>query len=79
MRIWPNENHIPLILIQSVISGRSNSMHLDIIPKSTPSLALRIAGNKTIIKYGDPIPGKLYRSQSPKNEYDIKLCQISME
>jgi hypothetical protein len=63
----------------SDIYGRSASVHFDIVPKSIPSLAMRIIGNKTIIKYGDPIPAKLYRSQSPKNEYSIKLCQLSME
>ncbi len=61
------------------IYGRSASVHMVFTPKSIPSLSLRIAGNKTIVKYGDAIPTKLYRSQSPKNEYDVKLCQISLE
>ena len=63
----------------SDIYGRSSSIHMDITPKSVPSLAMRIMGNKTILRYGDPIPAKLYRSQSPKNEYDIKLCQITID
>ncbi len=61
------------------IYWRSASIHMDITPKSVPSLVLRISGNKTILKYGEPIPTKLYRSQSVKNEYEIKLCQISLE
>lgn len=61
------------------IYGQKVSVDIDTEAKSTPSLAIKIAGNKTIIKYGDPIQGKIYRSQSPKNEYEAKLCQISLE
>ena len=61
------------------IFGRKTSSHLEVIPKSIPSLSLKLIGNKTIIKYGDPLNAKIYRSQLPKNEYEIKLCQIWLE
>jgi hypothetical protein len=52
---------------------------MDVIVKAIPSLSLKIGGNKTIIRYGDPIPAKLYRSKGVKDEYEIKLCQIGLE
>jgi hypothetical protein len=61
------------------IYGRTVSSDIEVIAKSTPSIAIRLANNKTIVKYGDAIPAKLYRSASTKNEYEIKLCQISLD
>ena len=52
---------------------------MDVTAKAIPSLSLKIGGNKTIIRYGDPIPAKLYRSQGVKDEYEVKLCQIGLE
>ncbi|MBX9809011.1 hypothetical protein K2X92_01310, partial [Candidatus Gracilibacteria bacterium] len=61
------------------IYGQKVSVDMAIEAESIPSLAIKIAGNKTIVKYGDPIQGKIYRTKSPKNEYEVKLCQISLE
>ncbi len=61
------------------IFGRSTSTSFNITAKAIPSLSLKIIGNKTILRYGDPIPAKLYRSQGVKDEYEVKLCQISLE
>ncbi|MBC7503547.1 hypothetical protein H7169_01120 [Candidatus Gracilibacteria bacterium] len=61
------------------IYGRKTSMNMDILAKSVPSLSLKIPGNKTIFKYGDPVEAKLYRSQGAKNEYNIELCQIGID
>ena len=52
---------------------------MDVTAKATPSLSLKIVGNKTILRYGDPIAAKIYRSQGVKDEYEIKLCQIGLE
>lgn len=70
--------HISLDNIDDIY-GRTTSTAQDITAKAIPSLSVKIAGNKTIIKYGDPILAKLYRSQWVKNEYAIKLCQVSSE
>ncbi len=51
---------------------------MDVTARATRSLSLKVVGNKTIFKYGEPIPTKLYRSQAYKNEYEIKLCQITI-
>lgn len=61
------------------IYGRKTSNHFEIIPKSIPSLSLKLIGNKTILRYGDPVNAKIYRTQLPKNEYEIKLCNIWLE
>jgi MG2 domain/Bacterial Alpha-2-macroglobulin MG10 domain/Alpha-2-macroglobulin family/A-macroglobulin TED domain/Alpha-2-macroglobulin bait region domain len=70
--------HISLDHIEDIY-GRTTSTSMDIIAKAIPSLSMRITGNKTILRYGDPIPARLYRSQWNKDTYDIKLCQISLE
>lgn len=61
------------------IYGRETSTRFEIVPESKPSLSLKIGGNKTIIKYGDSIPSKLYYIKPNKKEYEIKLCQISLD
>ncbi|NRH21094.1 hypothetical protein HOO68_03555 [Candidatus Gracilibacteria bacterium] len=61
------------------IYGRETSSRFEIIPESKPSLTLKIIGNKTIIKYGDAIPSKLYYIKPSKKEFEIKLCQISLD
>ncbi len=67
--------HISLDTVEDIY-GRTTSTVLDMTAKAIPSLSMKIVGNKTIIKYGDAIDARLYRSQWIKNEYDIKLCQV---
>lgn len=61
------------------IYGRDTTTKFEIIPENKPSLALKIVGNKTIVRYGDTIPGKIYFIKPDKKEYEIKLCQISLD
>ncbi len=61
------------------IYGRKTSVDMDFKPVRTPFLSLSLSGRKTIFRFWDPIDTKLYSLKTPKKEYPLILCQISLE
>lgn len=61
------------------IYGRKTGSKFEITPESKPSLSLKIGGNKTIIPYWDAVPWKIYFIKPAKKEFEVKLCEISLD
>lgn len=61
------------------IYGRTLDTEMEFIPVKKPFLSLGLTGRKTIFRYTDAITAKMYSLKTPKNEYNLSLCQISLE
>jgi uncharacterized protein YfaS (alpha-2-macroglobulin family) len=63
----------------SDIYGRKADWKYDFTPIRSPFLSLWIQGGKTIFRVWEPMPAKIYSLDPPKNEYELKLCRVSLD
>jgi uncharacterized protein YfaS (alpha-2-macroglobulin family) len=63
----------------SDIYGRTVDSKLEFTPIRTPFLSLGLSGRRTMFRLGEPIGAKMYTLKTPKQEYPLTLCQISLE
>jgi uncharacterized protein YfaS (alpha-2-macroglobulin family) len=61
------------------IYGRSTDLRMDFVPIRTPFLSIGLTQGKTMFRYGDSIDAKLFSLKTPRQEYPLMLCQISLE
>lgn len=61
------------------IYGRKVKLEMDFTPIRKPFLSLGLEQRRTIFRVGEDIHAKLYALKTPKNEYTLKLCRISLE
>lgn len=52
---------------------------MEFTPVRTPFLSLGVSGRRTMFRAGEPIDVKMYALKTPKQEYPLSLCQISLE
>lgn len=61
------------------IYGRTTSLSMDFVPVRTPFLSIGLTEGKTMFRFGDAIDAKLYALKTPRQEYPLMLCQVSLE
>ncbi len=59
--------------------GRTLTTKMKFTPVRTPFLSLWLSQRRTMFRLGEPIGAKMYALKTPKQEYPLSLCQISLE
>lgn len=61
------------------VYGRKAQNNLEIVPKSSPFLSVRLEKNQSIYKKNSIIPLKLYSLKPERDTYPLKLCRVNLE